>query len=399
MTVDLNKLIDKYGKPKAIIDYPNCKGFKKIIFDFEETICLDHEKNIIINGIQKKQNIFEGWQQLIEKWKENTKGDEISALGFFAYDFKNLIYPDYKFTKKTKKLTPYFWFGKPGKMIDVVDTRYYFEKQGINIKKDLNQLSAFEEKIEDIKNFLYSGDAYQINYTQPLIFNFDGNPLDLYMQIQSFAKSEFGFYLDIEESQILSFTPEKFFTKKNHILKSFPIKGTIDRGENNKQDQSKIKELSESAKDKAEHLMIVDLLRNDIGKISEFGSINVKDLFSIKTFETIHHMETEVEGTLKKNIREIDIIKSLFPGGSITGAPKYRAVQIIDELENYNRGIYTGCIGTITANGNMDFNICIRTMTVKDGIAEYPVGGGIVWDSNYKSEYLEAREKANILRY
>ena len=396
---DLNSLINKYGPPQAIIDYPNCHGFKKIIFDFEETVCLDYKKNLIVNGKLKKQNIFDGWQELVDRWKENTPDNEIAAVGFFSYDFKDFIYSDYKFSNKKNKKTPYFWFGKPGNIIDATDIDYCFQTQRINIKKELDPLSKFDEKIRCIKSFLYAGDVYQINYTQPLVFDFNGNPLDLYMQIQNSANPEFGFYLDIHESQVLSFTPEKFFTKRGKELKSFPIKGTIDRGKNKDHDQSKIKELSNSAKDKAEHLMIVDLLRNDIGKISEFGSVNVKNLFGIKTFETLHHMETEVGGTLKENINEVDIIKSLFPGGSITGAPKYRAVQIIDELENYNRGIYTGCIGAITGNGDMDFNICIRTMTIENNIASYPVGGGIVWDSNYKSEYAEAQEKANILKY
>ena len=159
------------------------------------------------------------------------------------------------------------------------------------------------------------------------------------------------------------------------------------------------KKLKESIKDKAEHLMIVDLLRNDIGKISKFGTIKVNGLFSVKTFKTIHHMETEIKGELKESTSEANIIKALFPGGSITGAPKKRAVEIIDNIENYSRGIYTGCIGSINGNGDMDFNICIRTMIVENNHAEYSVGGGIVWDSKSKLEYLEAKEKANILKY
>ena len=143
--------------------------------------------------------------------------------------------------------------------------------------------------------------------------------------------------------------------------------------------------------------MIVDLLRNDIGKIAKFNSVKVKDLFNIKTFKTIHHMEAEIMGESSGEITESDIIKALFPGGSITGAPKYRATQIIDELEDYNRGIYTGCLGTIMGNGDMDFNICIRTATLNDNTATYPVGGGIVWDATSESEYNEAQEKANIL--
>ena len=140
--------------------------------------------------------------------------------------------------------------------------------------------------------------------------------------------------------------------------------------------------------------MIVDLLRNDLGQVCKFGSIEVNDLFSVKTFKTIHHMESEVIGIPKEKIAEIEIIKSIFPGGSITGAPKLRAMQVIDDLENYNRALYTGCIGTIMGNGDMDFNICIRTMTIDGQTATYPVGGGIVWDSLSESEYNEAKEKS-----
>ena len=145
--------------------------------------------------------------------------------------------------------------------------------------------------------------------------------------------------------------------------------------------------------------MITDLIRNDLGKICQYGSIKVNEIFNIVSFETVHHMISKVSGILKSNINEIDIIKALFPGGSITGAPKESSMKIIDNLENYSREIYTGSIGYIKSNGNMDFNIAIRTMLNKDGKLKYPVGGGIVWDSEPQSEYLEAKNKANILEY
>ena len=143
--------------------------------------------------------------------------------------------------------------------------------------------------------------------------------------------------------------------------------------------------------------MIVDLLRNDIGKISKYGTVNVKDLFNVESFETVHQMVTEVSGILKNNINETNVIKALFPGGSITGAPKESAMKIIDKIENYKRNIYTGAIGYVCSNGNMNFNMPIRTMTIKDDQGTYPVGGGIVWDSVTIEEWEEAQLKSKIL--
>ena len=163
-------------------------------------------------------------------------------------------------------------------------------------------------------------------------------------------------------------------------------------------DKQLASELSSSIKDKAEHLVIVDLIRNDLGKICKYGSIKVDNLYNIHSFKTVHQMISCVYGELLNNLSEIEIIKALFPGGSITGAPKEKSMEIIDSLENYQRGIYTGSIGFIKANGEMDFNIAIRTMTVKNNIGIYPVGGGIVWDSDSLEEWQEAHQKGAILK-
>ena len=175
------------------------------------------------------------------------------------------------------------------------------------------------------------------------------------------------------------------------------MKGTRPRFENENEDREQIEDLKHSDKDRAEHIMIVDLLRNDIGKISELGSVEVNNLFSIESFETVHQMVSEVRGKLAKNIKENEIIKAMFPGGSITGAPKEISMKIIDTLENYGRGIYTGAIGKVSSNGEMDFSIAIRTLFVENSKGIYPVGGGIVWDSNAKEEYDEAYQKSKIL--
>jgi anthranilate/para-aminobenzoate synthase component I len=197
--------------------------------------------------------------------------------------------------------------------------------------------------------------------------------------------------------QILSFSPERFFKSANYTIESFPMKGTRPRSDDIIQDESLAEELYHSEKDRAEHLMIVDLIRNDLGKVSNYGSVKVDNLYGIESFETVHQMVSCVRGKLKDSIRESDIIQALFPGGSVTGAPKERSMKIIDSLESYQRGIYTGALGAVYANGNMDFNIAIRTMTIKGERATYPVGGGIVWDSDPIEELQEAQQKSRII--
>ena len=192
-------------------------------------------------------------------------------------------------------------------------------------------------------------------------------------------------------------SPENFFTKINDKISSYPIKGTRMRSNIDSEDIDLKIELMNSEKDKAEHLMIVDLIRNDLGKICQYGSIKVNDLFHVKSFNTVHHMVSDINGTLKDNISETNIFEALFPGGSITGAPKQRAIEIIDQIENYSRGIYTGAMGIISNNGDMIFNIAIRTLTLENQKAEYPVGGGVVWDSTAKGEREEAIQKGKIL--
>ena len=241
--MSLDDLISQNGTPKAIINCPEGKT-KKIIFNFDETICLNDKGVLIVNGKEKKINALDSWQLHLEQWKSNIRSNEIAAVGFFSYDFKNMIYPKYNFNKKSNKKTPYFWFGKPEKVIEISNSDYNFEKQTLKLKGGLQDIKQYKEKINTIKDYLYSGDVYQINYTQPITFNINGNPIDLYIQIEKDAKSKYGFYLDIEQMQILSFSPEKFFTLKKQILKSYPIKGTIKRSDNQKEDQKNIQILS-----------------------------------------------------------------------------------------------------------------------------------------------------------
>ena len=219
----------------------------------------------------------------------------------------------------------------------------------------------------------------------------------MYNTLSTKAKPKEGFYLRTNNFNILSFSPESFIKVKNNIINTMPIKGTRPRSKNNTEDDILKEALKDSKKDKAEHIMIVDILRNDLGKICEIGSININEIYNIISFKTIHHMVTDIEGILKKSISEVNIIQALFPGGSITGAPKESAMKIIDYLEHNRRKIYTGMAGYIAPNGDMSFNICIRTLLGIKGMYEYGVGGGIVWDSIPQEEWNEAQQKSKIL--
>ncbi len=387
--MNLRESINNNGIPSSLIfSFKENKYYA--IWGFEEFLSINYNSSNLKNSI----NIF---QNEIDRWKKDS--NTIAAIGYISYDAKQLFYPEIKFNTPNKSI-PLIWFGKPEKIIEVDRDEINSLAKTINIKRTrgLKGLEYYKNKINSIKAYLYSGDVYQVNYTQPIEYDISGQaPFDTFINLFNLSKPRFGAYLDTKQFQILSMSPENFFTKINSKISSSPIKGTSKRSDNIKEDQVLKEKLMASIKDKAEHLMIVDLIRNDLGKICNYGSIQTENLFKVHSFKTIHHMITDICGELKIGIKEIDILKALFPGGSITGAPKESAMKIIDEIENYQRGIYTGSIGLITPDDNMIFNIAIRTLTLINDKATYPVGGGIVWDSNYKDERDEALNKSQIL--
>ena len=381
--------IEKYGVPDAIFFSFEINKYY-MIWGFDDIYSISKEQ---INN----KNILKDLQNKITSWKDDSS--EIAAVGFLSYDAKNIFFPNINF-QPLKSDSPILWFGKPA-VIKIVnkDELLNFNKNKLNLKKtkSINDSNHYHSKINQIKNYLREGDVYQINYTQPMEYKLDGEAFDLYLMLLKNADPKFGAYLNIDSLKFITMSPEKFFTRENNDISSSPIKGTRKRSPNKIIDQELLNELMNSEKDRAEHIMIVDLIRNDLGKICKFGSVNVKNLFGVKSFNTIHHMVTEVIGELKPKINETDIFKALFPGGSITGAPKQRAIEIIDEIENYSRGLYTGAMGIILNNGDMIFNIAIRTLTLKNDLIKYPVGGGIVWDSDPDDERMEAIQKSKIL--
>ncbi|MEO0442279.1 MAG: aminodeoxychorismate synthase component I [Pseudomonadota bacterium] len=250
-------------------------------------------------------------------------------------------------------------------------------------------------QIDKVHEYILAGDCYQVNLAQRFQGQYSGRPYWAYQRLRREMASPFSAYLQFGEKAILSLSPERFLEVKNGKVTTQPIKGTIARSADADIDQQRGKDLKRDDKNQAENLMIVDLLRNDLGKHCEPGSIHVDELFSLQSFPNVHHLVSTISGHLCNKSSSLDLLRDCFPGGSITGAPKLRAMQIIDELECGFREVYCGSIGYIGLNGDMDTNIAIRTVYC-DGARLYCWGGGgIVADSQADSEYQESLDKIN----
>lgn len=249
--------------------------------------------------------------------------------------------------------------------------------------------------VQKAKNYIAAGDIYQVNLSQRFSTEIDISPYDLYLRLREASPAPFSAYLDFGKAAVLSSSPERFLKVDSEYIETRPIKGTRPRGKSTEEDKRLKKELEFSDKDRAEHIMIVDLERNDLGRVCKYGTVRVEENMTVESFAQVHHMVSTVTGELKEGVSLMDIIKATFPGGSITGAPKVRAMEIIEELEPSKRGVYTGSIGYLGFNGKMDLNIAIRTIVLKDGKAHFSVGGGIVADSDPEEEYQETLDKAS----
>ena len=245
-----------------------------------------------------------------------------------------------------------------------------------------------------IKRYLQEGDCYQVNLAQRFSARCEGNPWSAYKELRVLNSAPFSGYFNFPEVQILSSSPERFLKVVNRKVEAKPIKGTRPRGATELEDQQQIDELKASLKDQAENLMIVDLLRNDIGKSCKLGSVSVPKLFEVESYATVHHLVSTVCGELASGRDSVDLLRGCFPGGSITGAPKIRAMEIIEELEPHRRGVYCGSMGYISFDGNMDTNIAIRTLVHSENTIRFWAGGGIVADSQEQAEYDECFDKA-----
>lgn len=370
-------------------------------------------------------------QKLFKRYSSDFRGPLPfygGAMGTFSYDLKNLLeqVPD----KAIKDVTfPDIWLGfyhwafvfdhgentlfmvvsewkqEPEdcfksimeyvrERADEVKTRQMAPRKtppvfSTNMTKD-----RYLDAINRIRDYIRSGDIYQANFTQRFQCALEGSPMALYGKLRKVNPAPFAAYVDTGEFQIVSASPERFIRLRDKIVETRPIKGTRPRGKTPEEDEANCRELMESEKDRAELLMIVDLERNDMGRVAETGTVEVTELFKLETYATVFHLVATVKARLKENLDITDCLRAAFPGGSITGAPKIRAMEIIDELEPTARNLYTGSIGYIGYNGDADLNIVIRTILCKGEDAWFQVGGGIVWDSNPELEYDECMHKA-----
>ncbi|MEM7542396.1 MAG: aminodeoxychorismate synthase component I [Pseudomonadota bacterium] len=245
-----------------------------------------------------------------------------------------------------------------------------------------------------IKRYIRDGDCYQVNYAQRFCADIVGDPWMAYLRLRELNPAPYAAFIRTGDGAILSSSPERFISVRGRKVETKPIKGTRARVGDRAGDESRRRELLASEKDQAENLMIVDLLRNDLAKVCEPGSVDVPDLFTVESFARVHHLVSRVTGTLSANQTALDLLRACFPGGSITGAPKVRAMEIIDELEPTRRKIYCGSIGYLSFDGQIDTNIAIRTMLCTASKVYCWAGGGIVMDSDLDAEYQESLDKA-----
>lgn len=255
----------------------------------------------------------------------------------------------------------------------------------------------FKEAVSRIQDYISKGDVFQVNLSVRQTRPIGVEAIDVYDQLRQLNPSPYMAFIHTPDYQIVSGSPELLVKKNGQEISTRPIAGTRSRGADEAEDLRLAEELIQNEKERAEHVMLVDLERNDLGRVAEYGSVEVNEFMVIEKYSHVMHIVSNVRGVLAQGKSPYDVIDAVFPGGTITGAPKIRTMEIIEELEPVRRGLYTGSIGWIGFNGDMELNIVIRTMLVKDGKAHVQAGAGIVIDSNPKHEYKESLKKAMAL--
>ena len=255
--------------------------------------------------------------------------------------------------------------------------------------------AQYGERFRRVQEYLQSGDCYQVNLAQRFQAGYEGDEWQAFTQLNQANRAPFSAFIRLADSAVLSLSPERFIQLENGQIQTRPIKGTLPRLADPQQDARQAERLQRSPKDRAENLMIVDLMRNDIGRVAVPGSVSVPELFVVEPFPAVHHLVSTVTAALPPALHATDLLRAAFPGGSITGAPKVRAMAIIDELEPHRRNAWCGSIGYVSFCGGMDTSITIRTLTAADGQLYCSAGGGIVADSEEQAEYQETFDKVN----
>ena len=386
-----------------------------------------------INGLEEKEQTFESYMKtyLAEHVDKNDSELPIisGAIGYFSYDYgrerQGIVSGEEEIVHIPEAAVTFYDFfiiedcqkkeiwliadgitGDAAQMLEEAEQRCEkIVQQGEERTKARAEIAVFpnfekeeyKQAVADMIQYIIEGDIYIANMTQQLTIESKKKPLDVFYDLRRANPSPFGGYLDYGKYQIICASPERFLQMKKGTVHTRPIKGTRKRGETPEEDRMMRDELQNSEKDKSELLMIVDLERNDLNRVCVPGSVKVTELFAVEEYATVFHLVSDIEGTLQEGKNIMDLLEAAFPGGSITGAPKYRAMEIIDELEHGKRNLYTGSIGYLTLDGDCDFNIVIRTALHKDGRYHLGVGGGITAESDLEFEYEETLQKAKAI--
>ncbi len=319
------------------------------------------------------------------------------VAGFIAYEAGAALEPKLAPLMRDAEAVPLLWFGAFERVEEVDATSWLPDPAGAwaGAARPRIEREAYEAALANLHEHIFAGDIYQANYTFPADVPVVGHPLAIYAALRRRARMGHGALVFTGEQWISSFSPELFFTLEAGRVITRPMKGTATRGATPEKDAANIAELAADPKQRSENLMIVDLLRNDLSRVSKPGSVKVPDLFTVETYPTVHQLVSTVTGELQDGLDAVDVIRAIFPCGSITGAPKIRAMEIIAENEIAPRGVYCGSIGRVAANGDAAFNVAIRSMVMRegDGIARLGLGSGIVADSKAPDEWRECLAK------
>lgn len=377
-------------------------------------IAANPQRSITATG-SKVEIVESGDKQTLEMnpWEalKQFRSEKKSWLfGFLGYDLKNHIEGLNSLNPPLTDI-PDLCFMEPEILIKMEDSEaelicgdFSFEaetKRSLpgSIEKELRSLIRKEEyigNIETIQQKIHSGDFYEMNYTFPLCGSYLGNPFWLYSKMREINPVPFGAFISDEKFSVCCSSPERFLKKSGDKIQSEPIKGTAARSEDSELDTINREQLL-NEKNRAENLMIVDLVRHDLSRVSKPGTVKVSNLYDVQTFGTVHQLISTVESVVREGVDPVEIIKSCFPMGSMTGAPKIEVMKTTDELEMYKRGIYSGAIGYITPDDDFDFNVVIRTAILQRDSLFYPVGGAITSDSDPEAEWEECMIKSRNL--
>ena len=283
-----------------------------------------------------------------------------------------------------------------GKLRQPVQMPYQYRSEKTEAKSEFGEV-AFKAAVEKTKQYIYNGDCMQVVIAQRMSQRFDANPISLYRALRTLNPSPYMFYYDFGDFHVVGASPEILVRRENETVTVRPIAGTRPRGKTREQDLALADELLADPKEIAEHVMLIDLGRNDVGRVSQTGSVKLTDKMVIERYSHVMHIVSNVDATLKPNMSNMDILRATFPAGTVSGSPKVRAMQIIDELEPSKRGVYSGAVGYLGFNGDMDVAIALRTAVIKDKTLYVQAGAGIVADSVPQSEWEETLNKARAV--